>query len=185
MRQSYLKNAALMTGADVLLRLAGMGLRIWLANALGGEGMGLYQLVLAVYALFVTLATAGVSVAATRLEAVAESLSSLAETVNEVYDAFPRRCENFRWVIDNTHDSLCFNCGRRETCWKQEYTATMAGMEALRPLLEQNGSVETAQLPGELSRCIHPAALCAAAGRSFALYRSRKELTEYLAEEID
>ena len=45
MRQSYLKNAALMTGADVLLRLAGMGLRIWLANALGGEGMGLYQLI--------------------------------------------------------------------------------------------------------------------------------------------
>ena len=30
MRQSYLKNAALMTGADVLLRLAGMGLRIYL-----------------------------------------------------------------------------------------------------------------------------------------------------------
>ena len=49
MRQSYLKNAALMTGADVLLRLAGMGLRIYLANALGGEGMGLYQLVLAVF----------------------------------------------------------------------------------------------------------------------------------------
>ena len=44
-----------------------MGLRIGLANALGGEGMGLYQLVLAVYGLFVTLATAGISVAATRL----------------------------------------------------------------------------------------------------------------------
>lgn len=67
MRQSYLKNAALLTGADVLLRLAGMGLRIYLANALGGEGMGLYQLVLAVYSLFVTLATSGISVAATRL----------------------------------------------------------------------------------------------------------------------
>ena len=66
MRPSYLKNAALLTGADVVLRLAGMGLRIWLANALGGEGMGLYQLVLAVYSLFVTLATSGVSVAATR-----------------------------------------------------------------------------------------------------------------------
>jgi len=50
MGQSYLKNAALLTGADVLLRLAGMGLRIYLANALGGEGMGLYQLVLAVFA---------------------------------------------------------------------------------------------------------------------------------------
>ena len=73
MRQSYLKNAALLTGADIVLRLAGMGLRIWLANALGGEGMGLYQLVLAVYSLFVTLATSGVSVAATRL--MAEELS--------------------------------------------------------------------------------------------------------------
>ena len=67
MPQSYLKNAALLTVSDVLLRLAGMGLRIYLANALGGEGMGLYQLVLAVYGLFVTLATAGISVAATRL----------------------------------------------------------------------------------------------------------------------
>lgn len=67
MRQSYLKNAVLLTGSDVVLRLAGMGLRIWLANVLGGEGMGLYQLVLAVYSLFVTLATAGISVAATRL----------------------------------------------------------------------------------------------------------------------
>ena len=73
MRQSYLKNAVLLTGSDVVLRLAGMGLRIWLANELGGEGMGLYQLVLAVYSLFVTLATAGVSVAATRL--MAEELS--------------------------------------------------------------------------------------------------------------
>ena len=73
MRQSYFKNAALLTGSDVVLRLAGMGLRIWLANALGGEGMGLYQLVLAVYSLFVTLATSGVSVAATRL--MAEELS--------------------------------------------------------------------------------------------------------------
>ena len=51
MRQNYFKNAALLTGSDVVLRLAGMGLRIWLANALGGAGMGLYQLVLAVYGL--------------------------------------------------------------------------------------------------------------------------------------
>ena len=79
------------------------------------------------------------------------------------------------WVIDNTHDTLCFNCGRRDTCWKQEYAATLEGMEALRPLLESSGGLETAQLPGQLSRCIHPAALCAAANRSFALYRSRKE----------
>ena len=115
------------------------------------------------------------SAAATRLELAAHSLASIAQTVNDVYEALPHRCESFHWVIDNTHDTLCFNCGRRETCWKQEYAATLAGMEALRPLLEQNNSLETAQLPAQLSRCIHPAALCAAASRSFALYRSRKE----------
>ena len=115
------------------------------------------------------------SMAATRLEAVAESLSSLAETVNDVYNAFPRRCESFRWVIDNAHDTLCFNCGRREECWKQEYTVVLEGLEALRPALEQQGSVTPADLPGQLGRCIHPAALCAAMTKSFALYRSRKE----------
>ena len=103
--------------------------------------------------------------AATRLEAVAQSLSSLAETVNDVYNALPHRCESYRWVIDNTHDSLCFNCGRREQCWKQEYAATLEGMEALRPLLEENGRLEPAQLPGQLSRCIHPAALAREVGR--------------------
>lgn len=115
------------------------------------------------------------SIAATRLEAVAQSLDSLAQTVNEVYKTLPHRCENFRWVIDNTHDTLCANCGRREQCWQQEYTVTMEGMEALRPLLEQDGNLEVTRLPGQLSRCIHPAALCSCATRSFALYRSRKE----------
>ena len=122
-----------------------------------------------------TPAPARSAAASTRLEAVAQSLSSLAETVNAVYEGLPRRREGFRWVIDNVHDTLCFNCGRRDTCWKQEYAATLEGMEALRPLLESSGGLETAQLPGQLSRCIHPAALCAAANRSFALYRSRKE----------
>ncbi len=115
------------------------------------------------------------SAAATRLEAVAESLSSLAETVNDVYDALPRRCEDFRWVIDNTHDTLCFNCGRQEICWKQEYETLLSGLESLRPILEQQGHLNPADLPGTLSRCIHPAALCATVNRSFALYRSRKE----------
>lgn len=115
------------------------------------------------------------SAAATRLEAVAESLSSLAETVNEVYDAFPRRCEGFRWVIDNIHDGLCANCGRREVCWKQEHASTLEGMEALRPILEEKGHLEAALLPGQLARCIHPAALCAAGDKAFALYRSRRE----------
>ncbi len=66
-RGSYVKNAAILTAASLVLRLAGMWFRIYLANALGEQGVGLYELVQAFYAVFITLATAGVSVAATRL----------------------------------------------------------------------------------------------------------------------
>ena len=66
-RRSYVKNAAILTAASLALRLAGMWFRIYLAGALGDQGVGLYELVQAFYAVFVTLATAGVSVAATRL----------------------------------------------------------------------------------------------------------------------
>ncbi len=67
MKQSYVKNAAILTVSSLILRVAGMGFRIYLANLLGEEGVGLYELILAFYAVFITLATSGVSVAATRL----------------------------------------------------------------------------------------------------------------------
>ena len=98
------------------------------------------------------------SAAATRLNAAAESLSSLADTVNKVYEGLPRRQEGWRWVIDAAHDGLCANCGRREACWKEEYAVTMAGFEAMRPILEEKQQLEAQDLPGQLSRCIHPAA---------------------------
>ena len=58
----YLKNAALLTVGSMALRVLGMGFRVYIAAWLGGEGMGLYQLILAVYSVFVALASAGVIV---------------------------------------------------------------------------------------------------------------------------
>lgn len=68
-RKVYLQNAMLLTASGLVLRMLGMGFRVVLSAYLGGEGMGLYQLILAVYTVFVSLATAGVNVAATRLAA--------------------------------------------------------------------------------------------------------------------
>lgn len=65
----YLKNAALLTAAGLVLRLLGMIFRVFLAAQLGSEGMGLYQLILSVYTVFVSLASAGVNVASARLAA--------------------------------------------------------------------------------------------------------------------
>ena len=67
--KTYLKNAALLAGAGLVLRLLGMAFRVFLAARLGPEGMGLYQLILSVYTVFVSLASAGVNVASTRLAA--------------------------------------------------------------------------------------------------------------------
>ena len=81
-RRTYLHNAALLTGSGLVLRLLGMGFRVVLASFLGSEGMGLYQLILALYMVFVSLATAGINVASARL--AAQSLargSGMAETL--------------------------------------------------------------------------------------------------------
>lgn len=65
----YLKNAALLTLSGVALRVLGMVFRVLIAAHLGSEGMGLYQLILAVNMVFVSLASAGINVASTRLAA--------------------------------------------------------------------------------------------------------------------
>lgn len=81
-RRNYLHNAALLTGSGLVLRLLGMGLRVMVAAALGSEGMGLYQLILALYMVFVSFATAGIHVASARL--AAQSLargSGMAQTL--------------------------------------------------------------------------------------------------------
>lgn len=63
----YVKNAAILTGTGLLLRGAGMLLRVYLAGHLGAEGMGLYQLIFTVYGLAVTAATAGLTAVTARV----------------------------------------------------------------------------------------------------------------------
>ncbi|MFR5930055.1 MAG: oligosaccharide flippase family protein [Subdoligranulum sp.] len=83
-----MKNAALLTVAGFALRALGMVFRVFVAARLGPEGMGLYQLILSVYMVFVSLASAGINVASTRLGAqcltrgrgMAPTLRSLAAT---------------------------------------------------------------------------------------------------------
>lgn len=65
----YVKNAALLTASGLVLRVLGMVFRVYIAAHLNSEGMGLYQLILAMYTVFISLASAGINVAATRLAA--------------------------------------------------------------------------------------------------------------------
>ncbi len=69
----FIKNALILTVSSLVLRFVGIIFKVWLAQKIGSEGMGLYQLVFSVYVLASTFAISGTSTAVTRL--VAEELA--------------------------------------------------------------------------------------------------------------
>ncbi len=85
--QKFFRNAMLLTGTGLILRAAGLLLRVLLANLLGEEGMGLYSLTFTVYNLFITVAQSGIAVAVTRLVAEYLALQRPAEAKGAM-----RRC---------------------------------------------------------------------------------------------
>ena len=64
-----IKSAAFMTALTLVNKLLGVFLRLYMSARLGSEGMGLFQLILSVYTLFSTFATAGLTVSVSRLAA--------------------------------------------------------------------------------------------------------------------
>lgn len=63
----FLKNAIILTITSFILRFLGMILRVYMSNTIGAEGMGLYQLILSIYVMASTFATAGISTAVIRI----------------------------------------------------------------------------------------------------------------------
>lgn len=61
--------ALMLTFFSLVTRFTGMAYRLYLTGRIGAEGIGLYQLIMSVYTLFATFATAGFSVAVSRLAA--------------------------------------------------------------------------------------------------------------------
>lgn len=66
-RSRFMSGAALIAVASVAAKLLGALYRIPLTNILGAEGMGMYQLVFPVFALFMTLSTSGIPTALSRI----------------------------------------------------------------------------------------------------------------------
>lgn len=66
-KEKIILGTLILTVATTSVRFVGMFFRIYLANTLGAEGIGLYQLILSFYFLTVTLATAGIRVAISKL----------------------------------------------------------------------------------------------------------------------
>ncbi len=67
--RKLLKNTVLMTVFSVLMRIIGLSFQVFISKSIGAEGIGLFQLVMSVNGLAITVATSGVRFAVTRLVA--------------------------------------------------------------------------------------------------------------------
>ena len=65
----FIKNTVILVATSLILRTVGVLFKVWLADHIGQEGVGLYQLIFSVYILAATFASSGVSTAVTRLVA--------------------------------------------------------------------------------------------------------------------
>ncbi len=77
----FIKNTIVLTVSALILRFAGIIFKVWLAQKIGSEGMGLYQLVFSVYVLASTFAISGTSTAVTRLVSEELALGSKKGTI--------------------------------------------------------------------------------------------------------
>lgn len=71
--QKILKNTLLLTAASFLMQTVGVSFNVWLTSRLGEAGIGLFQLIMTVYSLSVTLGCGGVRLASTRLAVEGEA----------------------------------------------------------------------------------------------------------------
>ena len=67
--QIFLVNAGILTATSLLISSAGVWFNLYISEKLGAVGMGVFQLMMSVYSLTVTLASSGINLAATRLVA--------------------------------------------------------------------------------------------------------------------
>ncbi len=69
-----IKGALTILSASIITRILGFVFRIYIAEKLGAEGMGLYQLITSLYMLVVTFATSGISLAVSCM--IAENIAT-------------------------------------------------------------------------------------------------------------
>lgn len=67
MKKRFLFNAAVLTGTSLVARTIGIAFRVYMSNMIGAQGIGLYQLICAVYFFATTFATSGITLIVTRL----------------------------------------------------------------------------------------------------------------------
>ena len=66
-KRVFFFNAIILTASSLVMRASSIGYRTYLSSKIGTAGMGLYQLVMSVFILAITVSTSGISLAVTRI----------------------------------------------------------------------------------------------------------------------
>lgn len=65
--KKFVLNAAILTATALLVRMVSVAFSVYVANQIGAEGVGIFQLITSVYLFAVTVATSGIHLTTTRL----------------------------------------------------------------------------------------------------------------------
>lgn len=63
----FIINVLIMTITSILMQSIGLTFSVYISNKVGSESIGLFQLIMSVYAFFITIATSGINLASTRI----------------------------------------------------------------------------------------------------------------------
>ena len=66
-KKAFFRHALILTVSSLVMRAGSIGYRTYLSSKIGTDGMGLYQLVMSVFILAITVSTSGISLAVTRI----------------------------------------------------------------------------------------------------------------------
>lgn len=79
-KNSFLRGTLLLTFAAFTCRFMGFFYRIFLANTIGAEGMGIYQLIFPIYSICFSLCASGIETAVSKLTAAKEASGQSSQT---------------------------------------------------------------------------------------------------------
>ncbi|MBP1888972.1 stage V sporulation protein B [Clostridium moniliforme] len=86
-KDNFFKNSFMLTASNITTGLLGFAFSIYLSKILGAEGIGLYNIIMPIYNLFICLMTAGIVAALSKVSAVyseRNETNNLTKTINSV-----------------------------------------------------------------------------------------------------
>ena len=83
-KDNFFKNSFLLTASNVTTGIIGFIFSIYLSKLIGAEGIGLYNLVMPIYNLFICMMTSGVAASISQISAVYSSKNENTNLTNSI-----------------------------------------------------------------------------------------------------